>query len=87
MDMQTLSGKLPLVVARRAAPVPVIAVVGHNGLRTDHLRGRNIRRIHALNSMTAQSSANDPDLSAALLVQTGRNIAATLINSKDTIRS
>ncbi|NKX55498.1 glycerate kinase [Arthrobacter sp. E918] len=87
MDGQTLSGKLPLVVARRAAPVPVIAVVGHNALTTDRLPEHRIQRIHALSSMTEQDSAADPALSAALLAETGRHIAATLTSGKDTIHS
>jgi glycerate kinase len=32
LDTQTLSGKLPAVVATRAAPKPVVAVVGRNSL-------------------------------------------------------
>ena len=32
IDDQTLHGKLPAIVARRAAPIPVIAVVGRSDL-------------------------------------------------------
>lgn len=86
MDEQTLSGKLPLVVARRAAPVPVIAVVGHNTLNVDRLPEHHIERIHALSTMTKRDSARDPALSAALLVDVGRHIAHSL-NVKDSIHS
>lgn len=78
LDTQTLSGKLPLVVARRAAPVPVLAVVGHNALDTDRLPAHGIGRIHALSAMTDRDSAADPGLSAALLREVGQRIARTL---------
>ncbi|KLU08999.1 glycerate kinase [Kocuria sp. SM24M-10] len=78
LDTQTLSGKLPLVVARRANPVPVIAVVGHNALDTDRLPAHGIEKVYALSAMTDQDSATDPRLSAALLRQTGQHIARAL---------
>ena len=76
MDEQTLSGKLPLVVARRSAPVPVVAVVGHNALPVDRLPEHHIAAIHALSGMTDKDSAADPELSAALLATLGRHIIA-----------
>jgi glycerate 2-kinase len=87
MDGQTLSGKLPLVVARRAAPVPVIAVVGHNALATEALPEHNIGKIYALSGMTDRDSAADPGLSAALLVDIGRHIAQSLTSAQDAVRS
>ena len=79
MDAQTLAGKLPLVVARRATPVPVLAVVGHNALGADRAPEHGLRRIHALSAMTEADSATDPALSTALLHETGRRIARTLV--------
>ena len=35
LDHQTLQGKLPAAVALRAAPTPVVAVVGRNDLDND----------------------------------------------------
>ncbi|MEF3120366.1 glycerate kinase [Kocuria flava] len=78
LDTQTLSGKLPLVVTRRANPVPVIAVVGHNALDTDRLPAHGIEKVYALSTMTDQDSATDACLSAALLRQTGQHIARAL---------
>nr|WP_156270652.1 glycerate kinase [Kocuria sediminis] len=78
LDTQTLAGKLPLVMARRATPVPVIAVVGHNALGVDNLPIHGIKQVHALSAMTEADSASDPELSAALLRETGRTIARTL---------
>jgi glycerate kinase len=75
MDEQTLSGKLPLVVARRSAPLPVLAVVGDNALPNEVSREVGISRVYALSSMTARDSSTDPELSAQLLVEIGRNIA------------
>lgn len=84
LDTQTLSGKLPVVVARRAAPVPVIAVVGHNALDADRLPAHGIKQVYALSAMTEADSATDPQLSAALLRRTGRAIARTLAPASST---
>jgi glycerate kinase len=83
MDEQTLAGKLPLVVARRASPVPVIAVVGHNALAVDRLPRHHIQEIHALSAMTSRDTAGDSALSAALLAQLGRQIGRSLTNTED----
>ncbi|GAB3264635.1 glycerate kinase [Arthrobacter pigmenti] len=74
LDEQTLSGKLPLAVARRAAPVPVIAVVGHNALEADYVPTA-FREIHALSSLTDLDCAMNPELSASLLCAIGQRIA------------
>ncbi|XKH57588.1 glycerate kinase [Citricoccus nitrophenolicus] len=87
LDEQTLSGKLPLVVARRAAPVPIIAVVGHNALEVDQLPDHHIERVYALSAMTTQDSAQDPVLSARLLTEIGQAIYHSPTLGKDTIRS
>ncbi|WP_262103531.1 glycerate kinase [Arthrobacter sp. Marseille-P9274] len=87
LDAQTLSGKLPLVVARRSAPKPVVAVVGHNALAQDALPEHGIGQIHALSAMTGQDCAADPELSRRLLAELGRDIAQTLQPSKDAIPS
>lgn len=87
MDHQTLSGKLPLVVARRSAPVPVIAVVGHNALAAETLPEHGIGKIHSLSGMTDRDSAADPELSAALLADIGRHIAQYLTPAKEATRS
>lgn len=87
LDEQTLSGKLPLVVARRAAPVTVFAVVGHNALEVDQLPGHHIQRIYALSGMTNQDSTKNPALSAELLTQLGRQITHSLTFGKDSLSS
>ncbi|MEX5258159.1 glycerate kinase [Kocuria arenosa] len=84
LDTQTLSGKLPVVVARRAAPVPVIAVVGHNALAIDRLPAHGIKQVYALSAMTEADSATDPELSAALLRETGQRIARHLTPASST---
>jgi glycerate kinase len=78
LDTQTLAGKLSIIVAHRAAPVPVITVVGHNALGVDRLPTHGIDKIYALSAMTEADSATDPEHSAALLRETGRHIARTL---------
>ncbi|GAB2598946.1 glycerate kinase [Kocuria himachalensis] len=84
LDTQTLSGKLPVVVARHAGPVPVIAVVGHNALGTDRLPAHGIKQVYALSAMTEADSATDPELSAALLRETGQRIARHLTPASST---
>lgn len=85
LDTQTLSGKLPLVVARRAAPVPaIVVVVKHNALGVGRLPNQGIGRIHALSTMTGFDSAADPELSAALLREIGRRITRALSSSPST---
>lgn len=79
LDEQTLSGKLPLAVAKRAAPVPVLAVVGHSSLGASHLPEHGIRQVHALSSMTDRDSAADPTLSTALLSEVGRHLGRTMV--------
>jgi glycerate kinase len=87
LDTQTLAGKLPVVVARRAWPVPVIAVVGYNALGAKSLPDYRIEAIHSLSSMTALDSSRDPALSAALLGQIGARLSTTGFRSKEGIHS
>ena len=60
IDDQTLHGKLPAVVARRAAPVPVIAVVGRSDLGDDARQRMGLRAVHAIADRTDGNPANDP---------------------------
>lgn len=71
LDHQSLSGKLPVAVATRSAPTPVVAVVGRNDL------GENsapFDDIHAVADLTDADTASDPVRTAALLRQVGRQI-------------
>ena len=74
IDDQTLHGKLPAVVARRAAPLPVIAVVGRSDLGDDARQRMGLRAVHAIADRTDGNPANDPGLSARLLVELGRTM-------------
>lgn len=78
IDAQTLSGKLPAAVARRASPARVVAVVGLDALPDDAAPEAWFSRIWSLAERTPQDTSADPVLSRALLVQVGREIAATL---------
>lgn len=78
IDTQTLSGKLPAVVARRASPTRVVAVVGLNDLAAEAAPEAGICRIWSLSCLSEADTATDPMLSSALLVQVGREIAGTL---------
>jgi len=77
MDDQTLQGKLPFVVAKRAAPRPVHAVVGRNDLATGS--DTHFAQIHQLSDHTTHDSAADPALSATILTQIGHAIATSLV--------
>ena len=74
IDDQTLNGKLPAIVARRAGPVPVVAVVGRSDL-SDHARhSMGSSAVHAIADHTDANPATDPGLSARLLHELGRTM-------------
>jgi glycerate 2-kinase len=75
LDAQTLSGKLPAVVARRAFPKPVVAVVGK-----DDLGGRGASTfadVFAVTWYTQGDTAADPVETRRVL----RAIAAEIVNA------
>jgi glycerate 2-kinase len=74
IDDQTLQGKLPAAVARRAAPLPVVAVVGRNELSDPARRAMGLRAVHAIADLTERSPAGDPVRSGRLLEELGRTI-------------
>jgi glycerate 2-kinase len=74
IDDQTLHGKLPAIVARRAAPIPVIAVVGRSDLSDEARQRMGLSAVHAIADHTDGNPANDPHLSARLLNELGRTI-------------
>ena len=85
IDSQTLSGKLPAVVAHRAAPARVEAVVGHNALGADTAPEAGIARIRSLSGRTQADCARDTELSRTLLVEIGREIGAELAEGADQV--
>lgn len=76
LDEQSLSGKLPVALARRARRqgTPVHAVAGRCTLPADSTAGY-FRSVQALTDLTDQDCANDSALSAHLLAQCGRTLA------------
>lgn len=81
LDSQTLSGKLPLAVARRALvrQVAVVAVVGHNALGRDSVPEHGIPQVYSLSAKTDRSTAEDPQLSAEILSKIGEEVARSLV--------
>jgi glycerate kinase len=81
LDRQTLMGKGPGVVAQRAreAGIPVVAVVGQRSpeLRDEELLAAGIGSVYALVDRRAEA-ARDPQLSRALLVEIGHEIATSI---------
>jgi glycerate 2-kinase len=71
IDDQTLHGKLPAIVARRAAPLPVVAIVGRSDLSDDARQRMGLSTVHAIADRTDGDPANDPHLSARLLEELG----------------
>ncbi|WP_327727082.1 glycerate kinase [Streptomyces sp. NBC_00487] len=76
LDEQSLSGKLPVALARRARRlgVAVHAVAGRCTLPADRTAA-HFRSVQALTDLTDQDCAQDSALSARLLAQCGRTLA------------
>ena len=71
MDDQTLHGKLPAIVARRARPVPVMAVVGRSDLGDAARTQMGLDAVHAVTDHTDGDPARDPALTARVLRELG----------------
>lgn len=77
LDVQTLEGKAPAGVARRAraAGVPVVAVAGRNSLSADQIRAAGFRQVYTLSSVEP-----DPAKSMARAVDLLRLVGAQIAN-------
>jgi glycerate kinase len=73
LDHQTLQGKLPAAVALRAAPTPVVAVVGRNDLDNDTAT-TGFADIFAVADLTDSDTSRDPQRTAELLHHIGTHI-------------
>ncbi|CAM4179524.1 glycerate kinase [Nocardia ninae] len=73
-DAQSEHGKLPAAVARRAKPVPVIAVAGRSEVPRTRWGRTGFAEVYALTDYTDRDTARDPALTAELLVRIGREI-------------
>ncbi len=73
LDHQTLQGKLPAAVALRAAPTPVVAVVGRNDL-DNHTATTGFADIFAVADLTDSDTSRDPQRTAELLHHIGTHI-------------
>lgn len=81
IDEQTGHGKLLSVLARRAHPMPVIAVTGRNTLpRSDWLTA-GFEHIYTLGDYTDRNTAHDPQLTGRLLVRIGQVVGHSTITS------
>jgi glycerate kinase len=76
LDTQTLTGKLPVVVAERAAPTPAFAVVGRNDLDGQH--AGPFTRIYTVADHTTTDTTKDPQETATCLTQIGTLIGQRL---------
>jgi len=74
LDNQTLQGKLPAVVALRAAPIPVIAVVGRNDL--DGTVDTDFADVVAVADLADGDTSRDPVRTAELLQHIGTRIGS-----------
>jgi glycerate kinase len=75
LDEQTLQGKLPAAVALRAAPTPVVAVVGRNDLG-DATAASGFTDIFAVADLATSDTTRDPHQTAQLLQHIGAQIGA-----------
>src|SRR6476646_11171344 len=73
LDHQTLHGKLPAAVALRAAPTPVIAVVGRNDL-DNNTATTGFAAIFAVADLTDSDTSRDTQRTAELLHHIGTHI-------------
>ena len=73
IDHQTLQGKLPAAVALRAAPTPVVAVVGRNDLDNE-TANTGFADIFAVADLTDSDTSRDPQRTAELLHHIGTHI-------------
>lgn len=79
IDEQTLAGKLPAAVARRSGTLPIIAVAGRSLLPQERWSEMALAHVYTLTEYTDQDSSKDPELSAALLRQIGKDIGTSLL--------
>ena len=73
LDHQTLQGKLPAAVALRAAPTPVVAVVGRTDPNNDTAT-TGFADIFAVADLTDSDTSRDPQRTAELLHHIGIHI-------------
>jgi glycerate 2-kinase len=71
LDEQTLQGKLPAAVALRAAPTPVIAVVGRSDLETNDAPFADV---YAVADIADDDTSRDPHRTAEVLQHIGSQI-------------
>ena len=76
IDDQTLQGKLPYVVARRAAPRPTHAVVGRSEISPGSELEWVFSSIRQLSDLTDVDTRTDPDLTGRLLTELGYEVLA-----------
>ncbi|MEU8898656.1 glycerate kinase [Nocardia sp. NPDC048505] len=79
IDAQTAHGKLLSVLARRARPVPVVAVAGRSTLLRHQWGPAGFTAIHALGDYTDRETAADPELTRRLLTTIGRRIGGVAV--------
>ncbi|GEL24249.1 glycerate kinase [Pseudonocardia sulfidoxydans NBRC 16205] len=76
LDVQTLGGKLPAVVIRRAAGRPVHLVVGRDDLGLEGAQRLGAASVSAVVDRTTCDPADDPGLSRWLLRRIGHDLAS-----------
>ena len=74
LDHQTLQGKLPAAVALRAAPTPVIAVVGRNDLDESDTASTQFADVLSVAEFAEADTSGDPRRTAELLQHIGTRI-------------
>ncbi|MDF9278167.1 glycerate kinase [Arthrobacter sp. EH-1B-1] len=87
LDEQTLAGKLPAAVARRADGRPVVAVAGRSLLPTHRWSEMPIAQVFALTQYTDLDSSRDGQLSRELLREVGRDVRHFIQNLKSFVGS
>lgn len=84
LDAQSLSGKLPTAVAKRANGARVELVVGRSELTLEELSIQGVRAVHDISTMTTADTTKDAVLTLDLLRTIGRNLARQLVEPTST---
>lgn len=81
LDDQTVRGKLPAVVARRAGGRPVHFVVGSDTATDRDSVAQMVASVRSLDEMTEADPREAPELTRHLLTQAGADLGASLAES------
>jgi glycerate 2-kinase len=78
LDDQTAEGKLPQVVASRAAGRPVIAITGRCDVAAAAWPGLGLRDVRSVSDIAGRDTSTDPELTRRVLTDIGHDLGEQL---------